>query len=89
MPSPGVAAELRGHVVLVDFWALTCISWPRSEPYLRAWSQSYRNDRLVVIGIHTPEFWLEHEIDRVRLAMKERGIDRPTQAGLSVRRCPW
>jgi thiol-disulfide isomerase/thioredoxin len=80
MLSPGVAAELRGHVVLVVFWTLTCISWPRSEPYLRAWSQSYRNDGLVVIGIHTPEFSFEHEIDRVRLAAKERGIDPPAQA---------
>ncbi len=80
MLSPGVAAELRGHVVPVVFWTLTCISWPRSEPYLRAWSQSYRNDGLVVIGIHTPEFSFEHEIDRVRLAAKERGIDPPAQA---------
>jgi thiol-disulfide isomerase/thioredoxin len=59
-------AELRGHVVLVDFWTLTCINWLRTEPYVRAWSQAYRNDGLVVIGVHTPEFSFEHEIDRVR-----------------------
>jgi hypothetical protein len=44
MPSLGVAAELRGHVVLVGFWTLTCISWPRTEPCLRAWSQAFRNE---------------------------------------------
>jgi thiol-disulfide isomerase/thioredoxin len=70
-------AELRGHVVLVNFWTFTCINWLRQEPYVRAWSQAYRNDGLVVIGVHTPEFSFEHEIDRVRQATKERGIDYP------------
>jgi len=70
-------AELRGHVVLVDFWTLTCINWLRTEPYVRAWSQAYRDDGLVVIGVHTPEFSIEHEIDSVRQATKERGIDSP------------
>jgi thiol-disulfide isomerase/thioredoxin len=70
-------AELRGHAVLVNFWTLTCINWLRQEPYVRAWSQAYRDDGLVVIGVHTPEFSFEHEIDRVRLATKDRGIDYP------------
>jgi thiol-disulfide isomerase/thioredoxin len=70
-------AELRGHVVLVDFWTLTCINWLRQEPYVRAWSQAYRDDGLVVIGVHTPEFWFEHEIDRVCQATTERAIDYP------------
>ena len=70
-------AELRGHAVLVNFWTFTCINWLRQEPYVRAWSQAYRNDGLVVIGVHTPEFSFEHEIDRVRQATKERGIDYP------------
>jgi thiol-disulfide isomerase/thioredoxin len=70
-------AELRGHVVLVNFWTLTCINWLRQEPYVRAWSQVYRNDGLVVIGVHTPEFSFEHELNRVRQATKERGIDYP------------
>jgi hypothetical protein len=61
----------------VDFWTLTCINWLRTEPYVRAWSQAYRNDGLVVIGVHTPEFSFEHEIDRVRQATKVRGIDYP------------
>jgi thiol-disulfide isomerase/thioredoxin len=70
-------AELRGHVVLVDFWTLTCINWLRQEPYVRAWSQAYRDDGLIVIGVHTPEFSFEHEIDLVRQATMERAIDYP------------
>jgi thiol-disulfide isomerase/thioredoxin len=70
-------AELRGHVVLADFWTLTCINWLRTEPYIRAWSQAYRNDGLIVIGVHTPEFSFEHELDRVRQATTERAIDYP------------
>jgi thiol-disulfide isomerase/thioredoxin len=88
MPSLGGAAEwlnsaplgptdLRGHVVVVDFWTLTCINWLRTEPYVRAWSQAYRDDGLVVIGVHTPEFSFEHDIDRVRQATTDRGIDYP------------
>jgi thiol-disulfide isomerase/thioredoxin len=73
-------ADLRGHVVLVDFWTLTCINWLRTEPYVRAWSRAYRDDGLVVIGVHTPEFSFEHEIDLVRQAAKERGIDYPVAA---------
>jgi hypothetical protein len=46
---------------------LTCINWLRTEPYIRAWSQAYRNDGVVVIGVHTPEFSFEHQIGRVRL----------------------
>jgi thiol-disulfide isomerase/thioredoxin len=71
---------LRGHAVLVDFWTLTCINWLRTEPYVRAWSRAYRDDGLVVIGVHTPEFSFEHEIDRVRQATKERAIDYPVAA---------
>jgi thiol-disulfide isomerase/thioredoxin len=68
---------LRGHVVLVDFWTLTCINWLRTEPYVRAWSQTYRDDGLIVIGVHTPEFSFEHDLDRVRLALEARSIDYP------------
>jgi thiol-disulfide isomerase/thioredoxin len=73
-------AELRGHVVLVNFWTLTCINWLRQEPYVRAWSQAYRDDGLIAIGVHTPEFSFEHEIDRVRVATEERRIDYPVAA---------
>ena len=70
-------AELRGHVVLVNFWTWTCINWLRQEPYVRAWSQAYRDDGLIVIGVHTPEFSFEHDIDGVRRATQERAIDYP------------
>jgi len=70
-------ADLRGHVVLVNFWTLTCINWLRQEPYVRAWSRAYRQDGLVVIGVHTPEFSFEHEIDGIRQAIKEREINYP------------
>jgi thiol-disulfide isomerase/thioredoxin len=70
-------AGLRGRVVLVDFWTLTCINWLRAEPHVRAWSQAYRDDGLVVIGVHTPEFTFEHEVDLVRAATRDRGIDYP------------
>ena len=70
-------AELRGHVVLVNFWTWTCINWLRQEPYVRAWSRAYRDDGLVVIGVHTPEFSFEHDIDGVRRATNERAIDYP------------
>ena len=70
-------AELRGRVVLVNIWTWTCINWLRQEPYVRAWSQAYRDDGLLVIGVHTPEFSFEHAIDGVRHATKERSIDYP------------
>jgi thiol-disulfide isomerase/thioredoxin len=71
------SAGLRGRVVLVDFWTLTCINWLRTEPYVRAWSQAYRDDGLIVIGVHTPEFSFEHDIDLVRHAIQDRAIDYP------------
>jgi hypothetical protein len=70
-------AELRGRVVLVDFWTFTCINWLRTEPYVRAWSHAYKDDGLVVIGAHTPEFSFEHDLDRVRQATKDTAIDYP------------
>src|SRR5688572_12008124 len=70
-------AELRGHVVLVNFCTLTCINWLRQEPYVRAWSRSYRDDGLIVIGVHTPEFPFEHDVELVRKATEDRGIDYP------------
>ena len=59
-PGPG---DLRRRVVVVNFWTLTCINWLRQEPYVRAWSHTYRDDGLTVVGVHTPEFSFEHEID--------------------------
>src|ERR687894_417733 len=88
MPSLGAAtgwlnseplgpAQLRGHVVLVNFWTWTCINWLRQEPYVRAWWRAYRDDGLIVIGVHTPEFSFEHDTDGVRHAAHERAIDYP------------
>src|SRR4051812_3087771 len=74
---PLFPAALRGHVVVVNFWTLTCINWLRTEPYVRAWSRAYRDDGLVVIGAHTPEFSFEHDTDRVRRATIDRAIDYP------------
>jgi len=71
---------LRGKVVVVDFWTLTCINWLRTEPYIRAWSRAYRDDGLVVIGVHTPEFSFEHDLDLVRQATQEMEIDYPVAA---------
>jgi thiol-disulfide isomerase/thioredoxin len=75
--APLSPADLRGQVVLVDFWTLTCINWLRTEPYVRTWSQAYRDDGLVVVGVHTPEFSFEHEVERVRRATEQRTIDYP------------
>jgi Thioredoxin like C-terminal domain/AhpC/TSA family len=70
-------AELRGHVVVVNFWTLTCINWLRTEPYVRAWWRAYRDDGLILIGVHTPEFTFEHGIEGIRQAIAEREIEYP------------
>jgi thiol-disulfide isomerase/thioredoxin len=68
---------LRGKVVLVDFWTYTCINWLRTEPYVRAWAEKYKDKGLVVIGVHTPEFEFEKNIDNVQRAVKDFRIDYP------------
>ncbi|NMO51773.1 thioredoxin [Actinoplanes sp. TBRC 11911] len=75
--SPLETAELRGRVVLVDFWTLTCINWLRTEPYVRAWSRAYRDDGLVVLGVHTPEFTFERDPELIRRSLVDREIDYP------------
>ena len=75
--APLTAADLRGKVVLIDFWTYTCINWLRSLPYVRAWAEKYKNEGLVVIGVHTPEFAFERNIDNVRRAAKEMKVDYP------------
>ena len=75
--APLTAAELRGKVVLVDFWTYTCINWLRQLPYVRAWAEKYKDHGLVVIGVHTPEFEFEKNLDNVRRAVKEMGISYP------------
>jgi thiol-disulfide isomerase/thioredoxin len=74
---PLTTQGLRGKVVLIDFWTYTCINWLRSLPYVRAWSEKYRDRGLVVIGIHTPEFEFEKNIDNVRRAAKDMSVDYP------------
>ena len=63
---PLTAANARGKVVLVQFWTFTCVNWLRTLPYVRAWSEKYRDAGLVVIGVHTPEFTFEHDLENVR-----------------------
>jgi thiol-disulfide isomerase/thioredoxin len=75
--SPPLTAEsLLGKVVLVDFWTYTCINWLRTLPYLRAWSQKYAQG-LFVIGVHTPEFPFEHNLDNVRRAVPQMRVEYP------------
>ncbi len=75
--APLTADALRGKVVLIDFWTYSCINWRRTLPYVRAWSKTYAKQGLVVIGVHTPEFGFERNVDNVRRATKEMGIDYP------------
>lgn len=74
---PLAAAELRGRVILVDFWTFSCINWIRTAPYLRAWNARYRERGLIVIGVHTPEFPFETDVDSVTAAIKERELAYP------------
>ncbi len=68
---------LRGKVVLVDFWTYTCINWQRTQPYVRAWAERYKDQGLVVIGVHTPEFQFEKNVDNIRPALKRFGVAYP------------
>lgn len=69
--------DLRGKVVLVNFWTYSCINSLRPLPYLRAWSTKYRDRGLVVIGVHAPEFEFEKDLGNVRRASLEQGVDFP------------
>src|SRR4051812_2578051 len=75
--APLGAAELRGKVVLVNFWNFTCINWLRQRPYVRAWADKYQDRGLVVIGVHAPEFAFEKNLDDVRRDIKDARIDYP------------
>jgi thiol-disulfide isomerase/thioredoxin len=74
---PLTPADLAGKVVVVDFWTYTCINWLRTLPYLRAWAGTYADHGLVVVGVHTPEFGVEHDVDNVRRAVRDMGIEYP------------
>ena len=75
--APIEETNLRGKVVLFDFWTYTCINWRRTLPYLRAWSQKYRQHGLVVVGVHSPEFQFEKDVENVRSAAKSMMIEYP------------
>ncbi|MBD9447766.1 MULTISPECIES: cytochrome c biogenesis protein DipZ [unclassified Rhizobium] len=74
---PLTAEELRGKVVLVDFWTYSCINCIRTIPYVRAWAEKYRDQGLVVIGVHSPEFAFEKRVDNVRQAIDKFQIGYP------------
>jgi cytochrome c biogenesis protein CcdA/thiol-disulfide isomerase/thioredoxin len=74
---PLTADQLKGHVVLVDFWTYSCINCLRSIPYVRAWAERYKDSGLIVIGVHTPEFAFEKDADNVRRAVSELKITYP------------
>jgi cytochrome c biogenesis protein CcdA/thiol-disulfide isomerase/thioredoxin len=76
--TPGLSADdLRGKVVLVDFWTYSCINCLRTLPYLKSWDERYRSKGLVIVGVHSPEFAFEHDLGNVRAAVKRLGIRYP------------
>jgi thiol-disulfide isomerase/thioredoxin len=75
--APLTADDLRGRVVLVQFWTFTCINWLRTLPYVRAWAEAYEQDGLLVVGVHTPEFWFEQDAENVRRAVEAMRIGYP------------
>jgi thiol-disulfide isomerase/thioredoxin len=74
---PLTAADLQGKVVLTDFWTYTCINWLRTLGYVRAWAEKYVDHGLVVVGVHTPEFPFEQDVENVRQAAKDLRVGYP------------
>ena len=77
---PLATADLRGKVVLFDFWTYTCINWLRTAPHVRAWAEKYKDAGLVVIGVHSPEFEFEKDIVNVRCAVSDLRVGFPVAA---------
>ena len=76
--SPPLSAQaLRGKVVLIDFWTFGCINCQRALPYVRAWAEKYKDQGLVVIGVHSPEFAFERKVDNVKRAAHDLGLGFP------------
>jgi thiol-disulfide isomerase/thioredoxin len=76
--SPPLTPEgLRGRVVLVDVWTYTCINWLRTLPYVRAWDAKYRDAGLTIVGVHTPEFGFERDVDNITVMAREFGVEYP------------
>jgi hypothetical protein len=74
---PLTSAGLSGKVVVVNFCTYTCINWLRTLPYVRAWAERYRDDGLVMIGAHTPEFTFEHDLANVEEMLAAMHVDWP------------
>jgi thiol-disulfide isomerase/thioredoxin len=74
---PLTPAALRGKVVIVQFCTFSCINWLRTLPYVRAWARKYRDDGLVVVGVHSPEFPFEHDLQKITSALGGMGVDYP------------
>jgi thiol-disulfide isomerase/thioredoxin len=75
--APLTPTGLRGNVVVVQFCTFSCINWLRTVPYVKAWAEKYRDDGLVVIGVHSPEFPFEHDLEKIRAALEAMGIAFP------------
>lgn len=75
--SPLTMSQLKGKVVLVDFWTYSCINCVRTLPYVTSWDQKYRKDGLVIVGVHSPEFEFEKKLSNVKMAVKEHHIQYP------------
>jgi len=74
---PLTVDQLKGKVVLIDFWTYSCINCLRALPYVRAWAEKYKDSGLVVIGVHTPEFPFEKDLSNVQKAVRDLGITYP------------
>lgn len=74
---PLTLQQLRGKVVLVDFWTYTCINCINTLPYVKNWNQKYKDQGLTVVGVHTPEYPFERNTDNVKTAIKRFGITYP------------
>ena len=74
---PITAADLQGKVALVDFWTYTCINWLRTRGYVRAWAEKYADHGLVTVGVHTPEFPFERDVENVRGAATAMRVEYP------------
>ncbi|SAL61126.1 redoxin domain-containing protein [Caballeronia terrestris] len=74
---PLTLQQLRGKVVLVDFWTYTCINCINTLPYVKSWDQKYKDQGLVVVGVHTPEYPFERDTGNVKTAIKRFGITYP------------
>lgn len=85
--APLTVQQMRGKVVLVQFWTYSCINWMRTLPHVRAWAGKYRSKGLVVVGVHSPEFEFEKERDKVREAVSQLNVNYPV--ALDTRHAVW